>query len=284
VVSGISLHIGLNSVDPAHYDGWDGSLVACEFDAHDMEAIALDKGFRATMKLLTADATSTAIIGAIEQAAQEVKAGDLFLLTYSGHGGQVTDTNGDEDDQSDETWLAYDRQILDDELYALYAKFDPGVRILVLSDSCHSGSVVKAVGDEQAGFVPDALKTREKAAAQSPKYRAMPLDVMGKTYHDHKKLYDGLQEHLPDSEHTDPAATVLLISGCKDEQTSLDGMSNGLFTETLRQTWNDGAWNGGGHKAFCDAIVAQMPPDQTPQYLRVGAANDAFEQQPPFTV
>jgi hypothetical protein len=34
---GISLHIGLNRVDPDHYDGWDGALTACEFDAEDME-------------------------------------------------------------------------------------------------------------------------------------------------------------------------------------------------------------------------------------------------------
>ena len=29
---GVSLHIGLNSVDPKHYGGWSGDLVACEFD------------------------------------------------------------------------------------------------------------------------------------------------------------------------------------------------------------------------------------------------------------
>lgn len=28
---GLSLHLGLNRVDPAHYGGWDGALTACEF-------------------------------------------------------------------------------------------------------------------------------------------------------------------------------------------------------------------------------------------------------------
>ena len=36
----LSLHIGLNSVSPAHYGGWSGELTACEFDANDMAAIA----------------------------------------------------------------------------------------------------------------------------------------------------------------------------------------------------------------------------------------------------
>lgn len=34
---GISLHIGLNRVDPAHYQGWDGKLNGCENDAKSME-------------------------------------------------------------------------------------------------------------------------------------------------------------------------------------------------------------------------------------------------------
>ena len=49
---GISLHVGLNFVDPEHYDGWDGELQACEYDATDMEVLASSQGF-ATTKLLS---------------------------------------------------------------------------------------------------------------------------------------------------------------------------------------------------------------------------------------
>jgi len=44
---GISLHIGLNAVDPKHYQGWDGVLQACELDAKDMAAIAIHAVSRA---------------------------------------------------------------------------------------------------------------------------------------------------------------------------------------------------------------------------------------------
>jgi hypothetical protein len=37
---GISVHIGLNSVDPRQYEGWAGQLTACEADAKDMQALA----------------------------------------------------------------------------------------------------------------------------------------------------------------------------------------------------------------------------------------------------
>jgi hypothetical protein len=276
---GISLHVGLNRVDPAHYQGWDGELTACEFDANDMRAIAEGQGFEAR-SLLTKEATSDAVLAAIERAAGELDQGDLFLCTYSGHGGQVPDRNGeDEEDRSDETWVAYDRQIVDDELYALWSRFAPGVRIFVLSDSCHSGTVVRDIEAK----VPGPVSTRQKAAAESPRYRALPRDVMIATYRANARLYDAIQERLPGAERADPAATVLLISGCRDDQLSLDGFSNGLFTENLRAVWADGAWEG-GHAEFREAIRARMPAKQQPNYLRVGAANPEIEQQKPFTV
>lgn len=77
---GISLHIGLNRVDPIHYAGWNGELVACENDARDMETIARSQDFVA-QSLLTKTATSTALLGLIEKAAKELVEGDFFLLT-----------------------------------------------------------------------------------------------------------------------------------------------------------------------------------------------------------
>jgi hypothetical protein len=276
---GISLHIGLNRVDPAHYDGWDGALTACEFDARDMEAIARRNGF-ATTTLMTEEATADSVLTAIAAASEELTSGDLFLCSYSGHGGQVPDRNDEgEEDRSDETWVAYDRQIVDDELYAHWGRFAPGVRIFVLSDSCHSGTVARRIDAE----VPDPVSTREKAAAESPRYRAMPRDVMIATYRANADVYDQIQQQAPGAEHRDPKATVLLISGCRDDQLSLDGFSNGLFTENLLAVWNDGAWEG-GYPEFRETIRARMPDRQQPNYYPVGAPNPEFEHSKPFTI
>ena len=56
----------------------------------------------------------------------------------------MPDVIGEEADKLDETWCLYDGQLIDDELYFELSKFAAGVRILVLSDSCHSGTVVRA--------------------------------------------------------------------------------------------------------------------------------------------
>jgi metacaspase-1 len=278
---GISFHVGLNAVDPNHYGGWDGALTACEFDANDMESLARSRGFE-TSKLLTADATSSAIIEGIENAASGLEAGDIYFLTYSGHGGQVPDANGEgESDSSDETWLAYDRQIVDDELYELWAKFKPGVRIVVLSDSCHSGTVNKDI----TAPVPDPVATAEEAAKQSPRFRALPRDKMIETYEQNADLYDSIQERVASSTSSasEVGATVLLVSGCQDDQLSRDGFKNGAFTGKLLEVWDDGAWKG-SYSSFHEAIRSQMPDDQQPNYNPVGASNSAFEQQDPFTV
>lgn len=138
-----SLHIGINHVDPAHYDGWDGQLGGCENDAGTMRDIATRDGFT-TRTLLSSQATAANILAEISSAAQQLVAGDVFLLTYAGHGGQVPSVAGDdESDSQNETWVGFDRMVIDNELRSAFTQFTPGVDILLLSDSCHSGTVYR---------------------------------------------------------------------------------------------------------------------------------------------
>jgi hypothetical protein len=293
---GVSIHIGLNKVDPAGYDGWSGVLKGCEADALAMEKIAKTCGYE-TKRLLTSDATSNAVCAAIGQAAQDLGRGDYLLLTYSGHGGQVPDSNGDEDDGQDETWVLYDRMLVDDELYALWSQFVDGVRIFVLSDSCHSGTVVKMM-----------LKSRDAPAAPSPKeswyrtlgemakgtkavgfpqpdsrYKDIPGGVQARAWEAKSDVYRTDQWVAGRPKDRPVNASVILISGCQDSQLSMDGDQNGLFTENLLAVWNEGAFSQ-GHAAFCDAIRARMPATQVPNYFTTGATASDFEDARPFVI
>lgn len=276
---GLSLHIGLNAVDPRHYEGWSGPLTACEADARDMEALAKEKGFEAHV-LLTKDATREKVQKAIESAAKKLEKGDIFFLSYSGHGGQIPDLDDEEEDALDETWCFYDSQWIDDENYKMWSSFKAGVRIVVLSDSCHSGTVVKTAyhatrSNHPANLVP--VLEGEGVA----RYRAMPVDAIRRTYDKHRKHYDAIAKAAK-TKHT-IGATVLLISGCQDNQLSSDGMFNGLFTGTLLRVWRHGTYKG-TYRRFARAIIRKMPPDQAPKYWVVGAANHDFEQEQPFSV
>jgi hypothetical protein len=273
--TGLALNIGLNSVDPKHYAGWSGDLNACEADANDMASF---KGFTAT-KLLTKAATRKRVTSEISKAAGKLKSGDIFLLSYSGHGGQLPDLNADELDVQDETWCLYDGELVDDELYSLLGKFAKGVRILVFSDSCHSGTVTKLA------FYRGTLATRgNNGSAEPPKYRNMPPDAALRTYRQNKAFYDKILKNsaIKDVQAT-IKASVLLISGCQDNQLSSDGDFNGLFTANMLRVWNDGAFKG-NYKAFHKKIGERMPPEQTPNLYRIGSPNLEFDAQKPFTV
>ena len=186
----------------------------------------------------------------------------------------MPDTNHDEADRQDETWVLFDRELVDDELYAQWGKFAAGVRIFMLSDSCHSGTVARFM----------RLFNRVNADVVVPaQSRLMPPDVALRTYNQHKALYDGIQKQYPAGEKALIRSSVILISGCQDNQTSADGARNGLFTEKLRKVWNNGRFTG-GYKRFRDKIAAQMPSSQTPNYYVVGSTNAAFEAQKPFTI
>jgi hypothetical protein len=282
MAKGLSVHVGLNAVDPTHYAGWAGPLAACEFDARDMESIARANGFQPTV-LLTTEATAEAVTDVIRAAATELKSGDILFLSYSGHGGQIEDSNGDEDDRKDETWCLFDRQLIDDELYTLWSEFDPGVRIFVLSDSCHSGSAARDTLDV-VGIEPIVAAVGADGGAEgAPRLKVMPERLQRDVYQQHKQLYDDIQDNTTAYDKTELQVAVLLISGCQDSQTSADGDRNGLFTQVLRNVWADGAFDG-DYRRFCKNIVAGMPLWQVPNFFWAGQPSAEFEQQRPFSV
>jgi hypothetical protein len=268
--NGLSLHIGLNAVNPGDYSGWPGTLAACEFDAQDMRDLAKKQDFKSTMRLTKA-ATRKRVLDDLKSAAGSLKKGDMFFLTYSGHGGQVPNTGNDfEADGNDETWCLYDGELIDDELYDALSAFAPGVRILILSDSCHSGTVAKAL----------ALATH---GAKPVRSRAMPRDIAMRVYLDNAERYDKLQSRVKGDPITKAKATGLLISGCQDNQESSDGDRNGLFTSALLGVWRGGKFEG-DYRGFHKTIQKFMPPIQTPNYFMIGPRNHAFEAQKPFTL
>ncbi len=272
MANGMALTIGLNAVDPEHYGGWSGVLNACEADANDMANIAKSNKFQVET-LLTKDATRANTIDEISKAAGVLKSGDFFMLSYSGHGGQVPDVNGDEVDDLDETWCLYDGELLDDELNVQFAKFAEGVRVLVFSDSCHSGTVTKV-----------AYLRSINAINPGTRYRNMPLDIAMRVYRLNKPFYDKIQKDpsLKDAEDA-VKASVLLISGCQDDQLSSDGEANGLFTAQLLTVWNHGKFKG-NYRQFYKKIYKLMPPDQKSNYYRTGKINPIFEKQQIFKI
>lgn len=271
---GLALTVGVNSVDPDHYSGWSGVLRACEADATAMARLAAERGFEVTT-LLTREATRANLLRELERAARTLRPGDFFLLTYAGHGGQLPDASSDEEDLADETWCLHDAQLIDDELKYAWAAFAPGVRVLVVSDSCHSGTMLRAALE---GAPQDRAPDETRVG-----FRCMPRDKIVDTYQAHQAFYDELLERLAARGAPEITAPVRLLAACKDDQLASDGLVNGLFTGMLLRVWDGGRFTG-GYRELHAALLEHMPKRQTPSYQSLGDLGPAFDEEKPFTL
>lgn len=144
---GYAVIVGLTGVDPVSYGG--RSLTSgcwgAEADVDRIDRLVAPLGFL-PLTLKTSRATAGAVQDYLRWAARTTRFGDLVLFYFAGHGQRRPDANGDEDDGFDELLLAYDRPLDDDELDESWREFPEGVRLLVISDACHSGTNFKFPG------------------------------------------------------------------------------------------------------------------------------------------
>jgi len=216
-----ALCIGINN-----YPGTNNDLAGCVNDANDWAKEFAGRGF-VLKKLFDQQATGKAMRLAIQTTVAGAKAGDSVVVQYSGHGSFVPDEDGDEPDGTDECLCPHDVStngpITDDEMFDLYSARQHGVKLLMISDSCHSGTVAR--------FAPITTPptTKGKNAPQR-KVRFLPPSVF-LSRRDAAKL--GVSRAMHRSSPPGRYA-ALLIAGCQDTEYSYDayfrGRPNGAFT------------------------------------------------------
>lgn len=149
-----ALLIGIDDYISKRLEKLDG----CENDAKDMRQLLTSRfGFPDDDKhikiLLSRQATRQAIVDAFKaQLIENAKAhpNAICVFHYSGHGSQVPDMNGDEEDGLDETLVPVDSRqpdhydLTDDDLEDLINQLGQYTKnITVITDCCHSGSNVR---------------------------------------------------------------------------------------------------------------------------------------------
>ena len=120
-------------------------------DANLLTAALTAAGAREVVTLTNGQATRVAIFDRLDTLAAASSPGDTLLLTYAGHGGQQPErVRGSESDGFDEVLqlAAYrddphnDAHIVDDDLHDWIARH-PDLRIMLVLDSCHSGTMTR---------------------------------------------------------------------------------------------------------------------------------------------
>lgn len=278
-MTALSVHVGLNRVSAAHY-GSEQPLPGAIADAQAMQAIAHANGFTATL-LLDEAATVLAVSRAIAAAAARLGPGDIFFLSYAGHGSQLFDGTGDEPDSLDETLCLFDRMLLDDELHGLLLGFDAGVRVLVITDSCHSATATRLVIDAGADEFPNGIIGPAYPALDEIRFRQIEEATAREIYGASASRYDEARVLAGAFRQTDLRCAKVHLAACQDNQLAADAGDHGYFTKQLLHHWDQGAFAGSYDDLF-RALDRAMPRRQRPN-LETGGDAALFVSQRPFS-
>ena len=222
-----ALLIGINKYQMAGAD-----LRGCVNDVKDLKAAIVEfHGFKpGDITVLTdGDATTKAMQAVIKKLVREAKKGDVALLHYSGHGSNVPDDNKDEADGRDEilcpTDLDWENPLRDDWLRTTFDGLRAGVNFTVIMDCCHSGTNTRAILPPDAPVKERYLPSPWGLAAVESG-RSLPKKVtteLRRAPRAARKSKDIVNAELPE----------VLVTGCRDTQTSADAFINGTNNGAL---------------------------------------------------
>lgn len=240
-----ALLIGIN------YFNSKAALRGCINDVQNVRHFLMKHGYKdQDMVILTDDQrdprcvpTRANIIRGMQWLVKGAQPNDSLFLHYSGHGGQTEDLDGDEDDGYDETIYPVDYQragmIVDDEMYAILVRpLLPGVRLTALFDSCHSGTVLDLPYVYSAkGVLKEPNLLSEAGSGLLSAFTSYTQGDMGKVMSTMSGLFKRVSNGNKGYEKTKQTKTApcdaIMISGCKDSQTSADAMENGRATGAM---------------------------------------------------
>jgi hypothetical protein len=258
-----ALCIGIND-----YPGTNMDLRGCVNDAKDWAKALGDRDFK-VKSILDAEASKQKMVEAIGDLISGAKSGDTVAITFSGHGTYAPDDDGDEVDALDEALCPHDikegHALFDDEIRELFSQRAARVRILLVSDSCHSGTVTRAAPAEDSDgprvrFLPMAAWLPEKKLPRGGNGKPLARIALPQT----KSPWSGVL-----------SGGDLLISGCQEGpdnysyDASFGGRPSGAFTYyALKALKNLGAnatyaeW----HQAIRNSLPSMSYP-QSPQLV-----------------
>jgi hypothetical protein len=235
-----------------HADGWDApALRGVELDCQRVESLLRDRSFSEVVVLQERDATHDIVLRNIKSAARAMAAGDLFVFYYSGHGAQDRRQHGGEE-QYDEVLLTNERVIVDDELGEIWPTFLKGVRILMVSDCCSSGTIFRS---------------------------ARPTTRRARSTHFHFGFSQGTRDARPVEEYNIDAS-LIAIGACADDERAKENQGGGVFTSAMMACLP----NATNYNDLHDQIRIQLQPRQDSQMHVCGPKQprEAFVKQRPF--
>jgi len=256
-VNGYALHIGINITDPNVYDNFP-TLSGCVNDADALAKITAREGFDTTM-LTDVDATRDRIKREISRLANSADAGDLVVITFACHGSYVPNEFGDE--PTDEVIVTYDGFLIDDEIRELILRFKQGVRVVWISDCCHSDT-----------------NTRAALASVAPGMVARSLDPAKAraVFEKNRVYYEQQQQAVLPSRSEQAQASVLCLYACLEDQFAQESGGRGAFTQRIEEIYQSD--NLISRDEIENQIKKPLSASQNPNYEFYGGDKSLFDR------
>lgn len=219
-------------------------LRGCVNDVRTVETLLRDSyGFAKKDVTVLTDfgATTQAIRAGVKALVRSGRPGDVLLFHFSGHGSNVPDDNGDEADARDEiicpTDLDWKKPLRDDWLRSSFDALKPGVSLTVVMDCCHSGTITRALHPPDAPIVDRYLPSPwDLVATESGRrLRGTVAPGLRRSTRGARARRDTVDVDIPE----------VLITGCRDTQTSADAWIDGAYSGALTHHLVAALRNGG---------------------------------------
>jgi uncharacterized caspase-like protein len=259
-------------------------LRGCVNDVKDLSAALIEfHGFKKGDITVVTDlaATKKTMQAGIKALIRDSKKGDVALIHYSGHGSNVPDDNNDEADGRDEilcpTDLDWDDPLRDDWLRTALDGVKAGVNLTVIMDCCHSGTNTRAIVPPDAPvkerYLPSPLVLK---AVESG--RGAPRKVssgLQSSRRGSRKAREIVKAELPE----------VLITGCRDTQTSADAFINMRYNGALTFALVEAIRKSKGrltYRQLHDKAAATLKTRKFDQLPQLEGRSERFDQ--PFLV
>ena len=204
---------------PEKFQNW--SDLSCDNDVLLVNSMLSEQKFdeENIIRVIDEYATHDGILNAFDQLLKSSEEGDIIYFHFSGHGQQIKDEDGDEEDGYDEALVAYNaplnwydgydgkEHVSDDELKEFIKKLREKLgkkgQIIFVLDSCHSGT-----GTRGGNEVAKARGTDDPCAPED--------------YDPDKIMHRGMTDNDIDYSAGEELASISTFSGCRADQVNYE--------------------------------------------------------------
>ena len=258
-------------------------LRGCVNDVRNLQHLLLNHyGFAAAdvQILIDQDCLKSRILEGWQWLTRGAQPGDVLVFHISGHGSYIPDLQGEEEDLRDEITCLQnfdfddpDSYVSDDEWYQLTQAVDPGVHLLMVKDTCHSGGSSRFIGVRQVNGVDKIILARTRDLGHYQAGAVIAEEAISNVrFIVPPQLPAEVWQHAGPSRHASRRSSLLHthLMACGEAQTAadayIDGDFNGAFTHALCSALRQGA------ATSSDALIREVALrlrngyDQVPQH------------------